>query len=435
MNSQKMLICAVVGLLLAVVTSFAQFPGGPWGSGGTSASSGFSTPATLTNVVQFIDTNGTTRFDMNWGFDGDYPGRFPFGYLDELVVSASNRNGAAAMATSFEPSGLVWHDGSNVLYAVDDEGKLMRMAFDGTAKSNYTWASGYDLEAVTVAVPSSGYIDLGFERWLVGNAPTSMIVRMSFGEAFTSANQQRFDVSAIVTGTDGTNLMEALTFIPSNAVPVWVTNAWQEPLGLYLASSQKTGKWYLIDVPISTTAYSTNTVVLTRAADMVVEWTPRMLFLTNRNDCADLSFDTRWNRLYAVYDEIGGEVTALSARGRSIVLFDQELARAQQEWGLWKHDAWKNSPEGFALGPDRAFCFIGNDAGGGSTNNNITRYRFDAYGRETRRAMDVSIPRAPDAEDDMGMGFAQGSLWANPWTTNLYICVGTNDNAAGWRQF
>ena len=431
MNSQKMLICAVVGLLLAVVTSFAQFPGGPWGSGGTSASSGFSTPATLTNVVQIIDTNGTTRFDVNWGFDGDYPGRRPFGYLDELTISASNRNGAAAMGTTFEPSALVWSDASNLLYCVDDEGNLISMAFDGTSKATNLVSAGLDFEAITVAVPTSGYVDIGCERWL-SNVATSMIVRMSPTAAFTSANQQRFDVSQIVTSTVTTARMEALTFIPSNAVPSWVPATWTEPLGLYLMSCQNDGYFYLIDVPISTTAYSTNVIVLTRAANMVAAWVPHMLFLTNRNDCADLSFDTRWNRLYAVYDEIGGEVTALSGRGRSVIMFDLALQRAEQEWGLWNNGAAYTSPEGFALGPDRAFCFIGNDGGNASANNNIKRYRFDAYGRETARALDVLMARTPDAEDDAGMGYALGSRWGLTTTGRTYLNVATSDNAAVW---
>lgn len=393
---------------------------------------GFGNNSTLTNVYQIIDTNGTTRFDSSWGFDGDYPGRRPFGYLDELTVSASNRNSAAAMGTTFEPSGLVWSDSSNLLYCVDDEGNLISMAFDGTSKVTNRVSGGLDFEAITIAVPTSGYVDIGCERWL-SNVATSMIVRMSPTAAFTSANQQRFDVSQIVTSTVTTARMEALTFIPSNAVPSWVPATWTEPLGLYLMSCQNDGYFYLVDVPISTTAYSTNVIVLTRAANMVAAWVPHMLFLTNRNDCADLSFDTRWNRLYAVYDEIGGEVTALSGRGRSVVMFDLALQRAEQEWGLWNNGAAYTSPEGFALGPDRAFCFIANDGGNASANNNIKRYRFDAYGRETRRWMDASMARTPDAEDDAGMGYTPGSQVSDTSTTSIWSCVSSADNAAIWR--
>ena len=102
-----------------------------------------------------------------------------------------------------------------------------------------------------------------------------------------------------------------------------------------------------------------------------------------------------------------------------------------QEWILWDSAAGRASPEGFALGPDRGFCYIGNDA---ASNCNITRYRFDAYGRETRRFMDVTMPRAPDAEDDSTMGYAIGSMWSDSAGKDVYICADDTADAAVWQD-
>jgi len=215
-----------------------------------------------------------------------------------------------------------------------------------------------------------------------------------------------------------------------------VPNTWSEPLGLFLAAAQESGLWYLIDVPLSSTSPSTNIVTLTVLANQIASWMPRLVFNSNRNDCADLYFDQRWNRLYAVYDEDDAEDTdpaALSTRGRSIVMFDTELLRASQEWGLWKSGSAVDSPEGFTLGPDRGFCFIANDIGD-SADSSITRYRFDAYGRETRRVMDVTLPRAPDAEDDSTMGYAIGSMWSDSAGKDVYICADDTADAAVWQD-
>ena len=421
-----------LGLLAGLLLTFsARADVDIWVDSVSDSGVGHGDHTTITNVYQISDTNGVVVFDADWGFNGDYPSRLPFGYNDELDVSNSNRTDSIDMGSSYEPSGLFWHDRLNVLYGVDDEGQLFRMEFDGTAKSNYVWEAGLDLEAITVADPQSGYIELGTERWTPNNTAGCFINRMVFGDPFTSTNQQRFDVSAIVTSTIDSAVMEGLTFIPSNAVPSWV-GTFSEPLGLYLASCQEDGKFYFIDVPISTTAFSTNTVVLSVATNMIASWVPRMLYQTNRNDCSELYYDVRWNRLYAVYDEDSVEVPASSTRGRSLVLFDMELLRATQEWGLWRDGFEYNNPEGFTLGPDRGWCFIGNDAGNANVSNTVARYRFDAYARETRRWLDVNMPRDPDAEDDGSMGYALGSQWYSSSSTGNYWCVGTNADAAVW---
>ncbi|MBI4592047.1 hypothetical protein HY733_01210 [Candidatus Uhrbacteria bacterium] len=65
-----------------------------------------------------------------------------------------------AVESSFEPSGLVWHEGRSQFIAVGGQGLVATLNADGTSVSTWDIGATYDLEGVTVADTSSSYVYL-----------------------------------------------------------------------------------------------------------------------------------------------------------------------------------------------------------------------------------------------------------------------------------
>lgn len=65
-----------------------------------------------------------------------------------------------ANESTFEPSGLVWHEARNQFIAVGGQGLIATLSSDGTTVSTWDIGTSYDLEGVTVVDPTNSYVYL-----------------------------------------------------------------------------------------------------------------------------------------------------------------------------------------------------------------------------------------------------------------------------------
>jgi len=191
------------------------------------------------------------------------PAQAPFpGDLPGAVI-------ADQMPFPFEGSGAVWHPRLQQLFAVSDNGRVLRLEADGTLQQ--VWVIGGDLEGVTVADPSTDIL-------YVGNENPDSILEFNF---VTGQVARTFDLTAVMTGPANSGL-EALTFVPDAAHPEG---------GLFHAGLQDDGKVYVFDLPTATSATST-------AVTHVTTYAP----VAGRTDLAGLHYDPTRDQIYAIWD-------------------------------------------------------------------------------------------------------------------------------------
>jgi hypothetical protein len=174
------------------------------------------------------------------------------------------------LPNDYEPSGMVWHTGLNLLYIVDDGGDVYSMEADGSNVENI-FLSDYDLEGICIADSSSNYIYLGIE-----NPDGILELNLNTGQA-----TRLFDLTPWMTGP-GNQGLEALTFV-------------QDTLnvegGYFYAGLQKDGKIYKFQLPVKTSDTST-------AVTYVETITP----VADRSDLSGLFYDKESEVLYGIWD-------------------------------------------------------------------------------------------------------------------------------------
>lgn len=187
------------------------------------------------------------------------------------------------LPTTYEPSGILWHDRLETLFLVHDKGWVVRLEADGTYDD---WYVGGDLEAIAIVDSSSDYLYLGVEQ------PNDSIVefRLSTG-ALTGKS---WDLTTWMTGPSNSGL-EALTFVPDGHHPYGDENGETRSGGLFYAglqvdgTSPYDGRIYVFDVNLSSSG----------DVDYVTDFSPVSPPIT---DLSDMWYDTGTRTLYLIHD-------------------------------------------------------------------------------------------------------------------------------------
>ncbi|MCC6451141.1 MAG: hypothetical protein IT574_11360 [Candidatus Aureabacteria bacterium] len=187
------------------------------------------------------------------------------------------------LPSTYEPSGIIWHDRLETLFLVHDKGWVARLESDGTFDA---WNVGGDLEALAVADPSSDYLYLGVEQ------PNDSILefRISTG----TLTEKSWDLTPWMTGPSNSGL-EALTFVPDGHHPYGDGNGQTRSGGLFYAGLQEDGtspydgRVYVFDVDLSTSG----------EVDYVVDFSPVSPPI---KDLSDMWYDTGTRTLYLLHD-------------------------------------------------------------------------------------------------------------------------------------
>ncbi len=221
------------------------------------------------------------------------PGTLPEVGGGSLIFSGSG-------AHQDEPSGIVWHPGTESLFWVEDDGYLYQMSEEGVLLSSWS-LGGRDLEGIALADPTSDYL------YLLKEQDPASIVEFNIQ---TGTIRREF-----ILGSYGTqNGMEALTFYHLDSHPEG---------GVFFVGDQAgtagKGTVYVLDLPIISSETST-------------AWTEITHYDTAYADLADLYFEPRENKLYAVWDnedkigrfDVDGTYYLYHADYRSIPGTDQE---------------------------------------------------------------------------------------------------------------
>lgn len=143
----------------------------------------------------------------------------------------------AVVATTFEPSGIVWHSRLSEFIIVGDEGDLCTLSASGETATCYDVGS-YDLEGVAIADVASNYVYLAVEY-----SPTILEFDLTTG-ALTGKS---WGLSSWMTTNSSTGV-EALTFVPNGDSSITTSSH----RGLFYVGSQYDGKIYVFDVDTTT---------------------------------------------------------------------------------------------------------------------------------------------------------------------------------------
>ena len=349
--------------------------------------------------------------------------------------------------TAFEPSGLYWHRGMQRLIIVDDEGYMATMTQEGADKVVYNLkpamaGSRDDLEAVTaVDMDSTNFVWVGWER---GSGDKSIISKIDYLNPGSTTTHEHYDVDTILGPfTDSAWKMEALTFIPDEDIPYWIVEdySYDSSNGVFLASRQEDGKFFLIDIDPEVVSGDNSITTLT-TNELIYSFYPTLTSDgTNRADVSDLHWDRTFKTLYILVDDDGSDANdpPRSSEGpRTLYGYSIEQDRVWAEWWLpgWTNEATGiDNPEGFAIGQERDTFYIGNDEDDAAGLNYVLRYDLQVRGETDLRARNVTMWRDPDANDDELLLYSVGSRWDNVADNRLWFMTNDTAGAAGWVQF
>lgn len=258
-----------------------------------------------------------------WGPPADpgdaiyYPEYRLFPGLNDLNMFESIKGDTAfdtLSGNTFEPSSMVWHKGLQKWIVVEDEGGIGKMDYDGGRKQvletqdvlMYTdWVAGrkYDYEGVTIVDETdTNYVFVGAERLGLSSTAPSVIIKLNInanGPGNASANTF-WTLANILSDDENNQQLEGVTYIPQEDLPAWVDNPETYTDGLFLATRQSDGKFFLINVPLAT---SSPGLTLLTTATLVREWYPNLISGVKRCDLSDIHWDRDQNALYILADE------------------------------------------------------------------------------------------------------------------------------------
>lgn len=247
----------------------------------------------------------------------------------------------SALPAQFETSGLCWHERLQCLFAVSDDGRIVRVEADGSLPQ--TWSLGnLDFEDITVADPDSDFVYVGIEQ------PDSIAeFRLSTGSITRTFG---FGAWMSPLSSDG---VEGITFVPD-------ANAAEG--GEFWVAQQLDGRIFRFRLPIQSSATSTTPIFL-----------GSFVPVAGRPDLSGLAYDAATDSIYAIWD--GANVIARISRAGA-VLTEWQLPGNDQEgvavrgcelyvgydssFTIWKHDAFPTRAACEAISPDQARVSLAN---------------------------------------------------------------------------
>jgi hypothetical protein len=267
------------------------------------------------------------------GIDNNCDGEIDEGLLpsgDQIteLFSSVGTDIGGDLVSSYEPSGIVWHNGLDQLFAVSDGGIITRMNADGSDVVDKV--IGGDLEGVTVADSSTNFVYVGIEQ------PRDSIQEYNY---ITQSVTRTFYLDSYMVSVSANQGLEALTFVP---------DASSAEDGYFYTGLQETGEVFVFELPIKSS--TTSTIV-----HFVDSFTTRY-----SSDISDLYYDAENDILYGLYDS-ANKLVAMETDGTFI-----------REWLLppdARYDASidvltdpnSQDQEGFALG-DACHIFLAEDS-------------------------------------------------------------------------
>ncbi|MCC6290693.1 DUF4215 domain-containing protein [Candidatus Nomurabacteria bacterium] len=216
--------------------------------------------------------------------------------------------GAKTVLTSSnagEVSGAEWHDRSNSFWIVDDGGKMVQIASNGSILGR--WGNLGDIEGLAVADPASDFVYVGREnppsifKW---NTQTHLPNDLNTPGTFWPLT----DLQTCTGGNGGTDGLEALTFVENDGTG-----------DIFYAGSQCNGRVYKYRINQGTGTIQNLGMIAGKPS--------------NSNDLASLYFDPQYQVLYWVYDDIN-KLYATRKNSSSILAswnFDTGITPDQQE--------------------------------------------------------------------------------------------------------
>ena len=222
-------------------------------------------------LVAFALLLAVGTLPLSSGGDGPQTTPTPQGAGQPCIDLAFDENVTevgVGLPVSFESSGADWNAQTEMLYVVDDGGRIARMDYDGGTM--VTWNLPGDLEGITVADPSSDLVYVGVEN------PDAVV---EF-DTISGLELRRFDLTGWMQSVNPNSGLEALDFVPDEDNPEG---------GSFYAGLQENGTIFVFDLPIVTSNSST-VVALNHT------------ILTSRSDIAALDYVAEDDVLYAIFD-------------------------------------------------------------------------------------------------------------------------------------
>ena len=363
----------------------------------------------------------------------------------EAINGGSDLN--TAIGGTFEPSGMVWHEGLQQLIVVDDGGWVAFMNQHGGEKSVtnmgsvirnvWSWTDD-DMEAITVVDHTdTNSLWIGLER---GETNASMIIRLDRSNTGVSTGHDWYDVTGAIWPTTNANwALEAMTWVPYDQLPHTIIEdySFSATSGLFLVSRQEDGKFFWLDIEANTrNALPVITQVDTALHSFFPSLDPNN---TTVPDVSDIHWDQRHQTLYVLVD---GDGTDGNDPGRTNPGARQLLGYSLEHdlvWAEWWLPGWTNevggldNPEALAIGQERNTVYIGNDDDDAALNN-IYRYDIQVLGETDHRSRNVTMWRDPTVNDDSNLLYSVGSQWDNPVNGTVWFATNVTAGAAVWEQ-
>ncbi len=178
-----------------------------------------------------------------------------------------------AVTSSFEPSGIAWHAGLELLVVVSDNGKLCTFTVDGTNTQCKTLGS--DLEGVTVVDAETSLVYLAVEN------PDSIV---EFDLDTMSLTGYSWNLTNWLASSDANQGLEAVTFVPNGSHPFADSTSG----GVFYTSMQEKDDVFIFDIDLSVNG----------AVDALGSFEPHDKWY----DSSDMYFSTDTGLLYIIYD-------------------------------------------------------------------------------------------------------------------------------------
>jgi hypothetical protein len=269
--------------------------------------------------------------------------------LGALTVSASFASAWPGSPTgtsigtglsSLEISGVVWDNPTGKLYAVDDEGTLVRMERDGLSTVTWPVAGSPDMEAIA-DTGSTFYLYVGVEYDSTsGTAKILQIPSYSMPAGGTTLTPtMSWDLPFADLPVDATHGLEGLTFVPNGHHPY--TNS--SSGGVFYASTQQDGSITVFNVDLSTSGS------VPAALDT---FTPD----ATQTDISDLYYSAATRTLFVLYDT-----------ANKVIEIDTST-RAYEKIATYTLPSTPANQEGITTLPQcpgaNTQIYLGNDSGG-----------------------------------------------------------------------
>jgi hypothetical protein len=291
-------------------------------------------------------------------------------------------------ASKLEPSGIIWHPRLNKFVFVDDgnygastPARLYMCDLDGSNLKKVKLTSSWqDTEDICYADPDSDYLYVAREQLRYIEEYKISDFDAAADDAVINYTRQ-FNVSSIVP-LDGTNGMEALTFVPDEG---------SDEGGYFYCGCQWNHKIYIVELSIVTGGTS---VTHKTVAPFNSPWDNYMT--GTYYDLSCLNWDTRYNVLWAVYDYRIERLVAFDKYGTQ-VLVDFRLPVVP-----WWPATTETNIEGFAWTDTNLVAFAVDN--GTSNYGQVFTVNFINPPIPGEFTGTLAVPDEADVEESVGYG-------------------------------